>query len=317
MDTPELVFKDSFPKAFKLERITRKDVLRKLEGTNLNGIIVILYDATLPSPSYNVGFNRFQTMSSIIVNNNNVDERFLYKIEDNRVTRSKLIQIGRPPPTEPINTVLNFDTDLKLYLPINEQQKYISFDSKLLKYVDVVINEETKQEQEEEQEQEKQEQKQEKQQEQDKNEDDILDLSGVPTNCNTINTIYNDYDSQKRKFIKLIKENKSSKLVQKILDGTLKRLDGIRLVSLRGDAGARGCDPFPEWYEKNKLWFTKQFDTIKTYITEYNNNKPPKDRIVIPFDGRNQYTFSGGTRYKAYKRKRLNKNKTKRIYKKN
>jgi hypothetical protein len=56
MDTPELVFKDSFPKAFKLERITRKDVLRKLEGTNLNGIIVILYDATLPSPSYNVGF---------------------------------------------------------------------------------------------------------------------------------------------------------------------------------------------------------------------------------------------------------------------
>jgi len=127
-----------------------------------------------------------------------------------------------------------------------------------------------------------------------KKEEEEKFFEGVPSACSTLKTIYNDYISQKQKLLKLINENKSSSIVEKILSATIKRLDGIRGISLRGDVGVRGCDAFPEWYEKNKSWFKNEFENIKKLVNTYNKDKPSASKIILPLDAGKPFNFSGG-----------------------
>jgi hypothetical protein len=131
-------------------------------------------------------------------------------------------------------------------------------------------------------------------------------MSDVPVACTSVKTIYNEYLFQKTKLTRLITSNSSIRVINKILDATLKRLDGIRGISLRGDAGLRGCDPFDEWYIKNKGWFQNEFNSIKQLIQQYNNANPD-NHIIIPLDNRTPYNFSGGMTRKR-KHTKTNKN---------
>jgi len=138
-----------------------------------------------------------------------------------------------------------------------------------------------------------------------------LDLSEVPRACLTpFSTIYNEYKAQKKKLISLIYENKSLKLVETILKATIKRLDGVRLISIRGDAGASGCAPFEDWYIKNKSWFMKEFEEIKGLLSKYNEDKRDEDKAVLPLDNGKAFTFSGGKFRRTKKNiKKIKKNK--------
>jgi hypothetical protein len=138
-----------------------------------------------------------------------------------------------------------------------------------------------------------------------------LDLSEVPRACLTpFSTIYNEYKAQKKKLISLIYENKSLKLVETILKATIKRLDGVRLISIRGDAGASGCAPFEYWYIKNKSWFMKEFEEIKGLLSKYNEDKRDEDKAVLPLDNGKAFTFSGGKFRRTKKNiKKIKKNK--------
>ena len=146
-----------------------------------------------------------------------------------------------------------------------------------------------------------------------------LDLSEVPRACLTpFSTIYNEYKAQKKKLISLIYENKSLKLVETILKATIKRLDGVRLISIRGDAGASGCAPFEDWYIKNKLWFMKEFEEIKGLLSKYNEDKRDVDKAVLPLDNGKAFTFSGGKIRRTKKNIKKNKKQTKtRLFVKN
>jgi len=146
-----------------------------------------------------------------------------------------------------------------------------------------------------------------------------LDLSEVPRACLTpFSTIYNEYKAQKKKLISLIYENKSLKLVETILKATIKRLDGVRLISIRGDAGASGCAPFADWYIKNKLWFMKEFEEIKGLLSKYNEDKRDVDKAVLPLDNGKAFTFSGGKIRRTKKNIKKNKKQTKtRLFVKN
>ena len=139
-----------------------------------------------------------------------------------------------------------------------------------------------------------------------------LDLSEVPRACLTpFSTIYNEYKAQKKKLISLIYENKSLKLVETILKATIKRLDGVRLISIRGDAGASGCAPFEDWYIKNKPWFMKEFEEIKELLSKYNEDKRAVDKAVLPLDNGKAFTFSGGKIRRTKKNIKKNKKQTK------
>jgi hypothetical protein len=139
-----------------------------------------------------------------------------------------------------------------------------------------------------------------------------FDFAGIPPACTTVSTIYNDYNSQKKKLISLITENKKRVIVEKILDATVKRLDGIRAISIRGDAGATGCEPFESWYIKNKSWFIKEFEEIKGLVSQYNRGKPASDTVTLPLDAGKQFNFSGG----KFRRTKRNIKKTRKGYKK-
>jgi len=136
-----------------------------------------------------------------------------------------------------------------------------------------------------------------------------LDLTGIPTECTSFSPLYNDYKSQKQKIITLISNNKSNHLVQKMLNGLLPRLSGLRAVSLRGsDGDRRECKPFKEWYTTNKLWFSRQFNSIKQLVNNYNNVNPG-NKVIMPLDDNIPYNFSGG--FKRTKRNKQTKKRNK------
>jgi len=166
---------------------------------------------------------------------------------------------------------------------------------------------EEEQRKKEEQRREEEERKKEEQRKKENREE--LDLTNIPVGCESIKTIYNDYIKQKTGLNNKMNENKiSMRAIQVSLDGTVKRLDGIRQVSLRGDAGSRNCSEFPEWYKKNALWFTKEFEQIKQMVLNY-NSKNPENQVKIPLDNDKPYNFSGGKIKKTKKTKKTKKHK--------
>ena len=121
-----------------------------------------------------------------------------------------------------------------------------------------------------------------------------LDLTEIPSQCKSFRTLYNEYTAIKKRLRYLITENKPTRLVQIVLDGTVTRLAGLRAVSLRGGGGDIGCESFESWYTKNKSWFTREFEEIKQLIKEYNQSQNYTEKLVLPFDGSKPFNFSGG-----------------------
>ncbi len=130
-----------------------------------------------------------------------------------------------------------------------------------------------------------------------------LDFEGIPKGCNTIIPLVQDYNQQFNTLKNL--NNKTRKFAQLILNGAVTRLDGIRSKSLNGDVGSAikdACPPFPDWYNKNKLWFSNHFKQIIEYMNDYNKTRNIGDQISMPMNGTNPYSFSGG-KTKKYKKK--------------
>jgi len=136
-----------------------------------------------------------------------------------------------------------------------------------------------------------------------------IDLEGIPEGCNTINTLILDYKQQFDTLKNL--DRKKSRVAQIILNSAVTRLDGIRTKSLNGDndgAAIEGrCPPFPDWYEKNKSWFSNQFKQITQYMNKFNKTKDESEQISMPMiDDNKPYNFSGGkTKKKKYNNKRF------------
>ena len=140
-----------------------------------------------------------------------------------------------------------------------------------------------------------------------------LNFDTVPEQCKPpMLTIYKEYNNFKSKLRQLITDGSSKKRVELILDPTVKRLDGIRAISTRGDRGAIECGPFPEWYENNRLWFVIEFQELNGLLTQYNLGKPNNERIIMPLDNGKAFVFSGGKLRRTKKQTKKTKKQTSR-----
>jgi hypothetical protein len=208
-----------------------------------------------------------------------------------------------------INQLVNQMQELYKRVETNNKTPVDEAEEERRQEADRIQQEEEKRRQQEEEKRRQQEEEEERRQQYPPQQE--LDLSEVPRACLTpFSTIYNEYKAQKKKLISLIYENKSLKLVETILKATIKRLDGVRLISIRGDAGASGCAPFEDWYIKNKSWFMKEFEEIKGLLSKYNEDKRAVDKAVLPLDNGKAFTFSGGKFRRTKKNiKKIKKNK--------
>ena len=140
-----------------------------------------------------------------------------------------------------------------------------------------------------------------------------LDLTGIPPNCLTSFTpIYNDYKAQKTRLTTMINVNNRRALVEKVLDAVVKRLDNLRSMSTRGDIGPRGCQTFEGWYTQTRAWFISEFDQISNLLAQYNQERNPEDRALMPLDIGRAFIFGG-----KHRRTKTNKKKTRKGYIKN
>ena len=141
-----------------------------------------------------------------------------------------------------------------------------------------------------------------------------LNFEGIPKGCNTFMPLYNEY---KKQYIALTNLNtKSQRSAQLILNGVVTRLDGIRSISLRGDVGAAikdGCPAFESWYNKNKKWFSDEFEQITQFMNKYNENHKD-EQIVMPENYDKKNVFGGGKTRKNIKKHLFTKKTTQKSF---
>jgi hypothetical protein len=135
-----------------------------------------------------------------------------------------------------------------------------------------------------------------------------IDFEGIPKGCNTFMPLYLDYKKQFDTLKNL--DGKSLRIAQLILNSAVTRLDGIRTKSLNGDNDGSAiegrCPPFPDWYNKNKSWFSNQFKQITQYMNDYNKTRNEDERISMPMEREDKpYSFSGGKTKKKYNKRFL------------